>query len=72
MQQWLQRIIQWARDYLNPDIRSLNTPKPGYESGELQDDLLGGIEGSLLEALVAKETAQERQQQQLGRVNGAL
>ncbi|MEL7354420.1 MAG: sigma-70 family RNA polymerase sigma factor [Cyanobacteria bacterium P01_A01_bin.116] len=62
--QWLDNCIQWGRQYLYPTVGSLDVPKPGYSSGNLQDDLPGDQVVSLVEGLIATEALHQRQQQQ--------
>ncbi|MGF1538375.1 MAG: sigma-70 family RNA polymerase sigma factor [Elainellaceae cyanobacterium] len=65
LDQWLRRCAALVRAYLYPQATSLNVPKPGRESGELQDTLVGPEENSLLDVLVAEEEAATRRGQQL-------
>lgn len=62
LEQWLLSSAKAARLYLYPAIVSLNAPKPGWESGEFQDDLIAGE--LPLPALIAQEEDQSRQAQQ--------
>jgi hypothetical protein len=50
--------------YLYPTLSSLNTPRPGQESGEQLDQLVGDVDDSLLSNLIAEEESQTRQTQQ--------
>lgn len=63
LEQWLLAAAQAARTYLHPTVVSINTPRPGQESGELLDSLPGEDE-SLLASLLEQEEAQTRQGQQ--------
>jgi DNA-directed RNA polymerase specialized sigma subunit len=45
-------------------LSSLNTPRPGQESGEQLDQLVGDVDDSLLSDLIAEEESQTRQTQQ--------
>ncbi len=70
MEQWLTTCAKAARAYLFPNLLSLNSPKLGYKSGELLDDLCETCLSetcqteSLLSQLISAEEMQERQQQQ--------
>ncbi len=70
LEKWLVACANAARSYLNPSLISINTPKPGYESGELLDDVAESHRDSLLTDLIAEEEANDRkdQQQQLNQV----
>lgn len=63
MEQWLTTCANRARAYLYPAIGSLNTPKVGQDSGELQDDLPDAAQSSLLAELVTQEEVAARHQQ---------
>lgn len=52
-----------ARAYLYPAVASLNAPRPGLETGEIQDDLTADTHESLLAELIAAETQRDRQAQ---------
>jgi RNA polymerase sigma factor (sigma-70 family) len=71
IEQWLLSCAQKARAYLYPAVGSLNVPRPGSLSGEIQDDLVGPGKPSLVDAAIAHQEAQERQQQQV-QVNQVL
>lgn len=71
LEQWLLNCAKQARAYLYPAIGSLNVPRPGYLSGEIQDDLVGSETPSLVDAAIAHQEVQERQQQQ-AQVNQVL
>lgn len=61
------RLLQcaaWVRDYMYPSVRSLNAPSPNREGGELQDDLPGSPQASLLTPIIELEDLQQRQIQQ--------
>jgi RNA polymerase sigma factor (sigma-70 family) len=59
----LTKLTRWIRAYFYPAVDSLNKVKPGQDSGELQDSLADPVATSLLEAAIADESDQERQQQ---------
>lgn len=63
IEKWLLTCANAARKYLNPTLVSINTPKPGYDSGELLDDLPESPRESLIADLIAEEEVQERQDQ---------
>ena len=64
MEQWLLACVKAARSHLFPNVTSINQPKPGYESGEIVDSLVGEVDESLLSDMIADEDAQQRSQQQ--------
>lgn len=64
VERWLLACANRARSYLYPAVGSLNTPRPGQDTGELQDDLTDDAHDSLLASLIAEETAATRQTQQ--------
>lgn len=64
LERWLIACANRARSYLYPAVGSLNTPRPGQDSGELQDDLTDDTHDSLLASLIAEEAAATRQTQQ--------
>jgi RNA polymerase sigma factor (sigma-70 family) len=74
MEKYLAACAKAARAYLYPNVVSINTPKPGQDSGEFLDDLATQPD-SLLTELIAEEESQVRQTQrlQLGEVlRGAI
>ncbi|GAB4381248.1 MAG: sigma-70 family RNA polymerase sigma factor [Elainellaceae cyanobacterium] len=70
IESWLLTCAKAARDYLYPQVISINTPKPGQGTGELLDDLSETAQAdslltdSLLNELIAAEEIQTRQAQQ--------
>ncbi len=64
LEKWLNTCAQATRSYLNPNVVSINTPKPGQDSGELLDDLPESDHTSLLADLIAQEEQLARQDQQ--------
>ena len=65
LEKWLSTCAKAARAYLYPSLISINTPKPGHESGEFLDDLAETAQTeSLLGELIAAEEMQQRQAQQ--------
>ena len=56
--------VKAARAYLFPNVTSINRPKPGYDSGEIVDSLVGEVDDSLLTEMIIGEEAQQRTQQQ--------
>lgn len=62
LEKWLIACAKAARSYLYPAQLSINSPRPGQESGELLDNLVG--EESLLTQIVVQEEEQTRQTQQ--------
>lgn len=63
IERWLLACAEAARAYLYPKTLSINTPKPGQESGEFLDDLPQAAAPSLLAELIAQEEDQHRQDQ---------
>ncbi|MCU0566588.1 MAG: sigma-70 family RNA polymerase sigma factor [Oculatellaceae cyanobacterium Prado106] len=64
IEKWLLACAKAARTYLYPNLISINTPKPGQESGEFLDDLADQVQtDSLLSELIAEEEVQTRQTQ---------
>jgi RNA polymerase sigma factor (sigma-70 family) len=64
LEKWLTQAAKFARAYLYPAIGSLNVPRAGQDSGEMQDDLPDPAQSSLLTELIAQEEADDRQIQQ--------
>ncbi|MDJ0741943.1 MAG: sigma-70 family RNA polymerase sigma factor [Xenococcaceae cyanobacterium MO_167.B27] len=64
LEKWLLICVKAARSYLYPNVTSINQPKPGYDSGEIADSLVGEIEDSLLSEMIVEEEVQQRNQQQ--------
>jgi RNA polymerase sigma factor (sigma-70 family) len=61
LEQWLNKTAQALRNYLNPGVVSINSPKPGQDEGEWQDTLTDSDEpDSLLATLIADEEHQAR------------
>ncbi len=58
LERWLIDCANQVRKYLYPTVKSLNSPKPGYEEGELQDEL---VETTLQESLLTEWIQQEEQ-----------
>ena len=56
--------VKAARAYLFPNVTSINRPKPGYDSGEIVDSLVGEVDDSLLTEMIVGQEAQQRIQQQ--------
>lgn len=65
LEKWLATCAKAARAYLYPSVISINTPKPGQDSGEFLDDLAETAQtDSLLNDLIAAEETQVRKTQQ--------
>ncbi|PSO96233.1 MAG: hypothetical protein BRC53_09080 [Cyanobacteria bacterium SW_6_48_11] len=64
LEEWMLVCAKAACAYLYPTLSSLNTPRPGQESGEQLDQLVGDVDDSLLSNLIAEEESQTRQTQQ--------
>lgn len=70
IERWLIESGNLLRNYLYPSVKSLNAPKPGYDEGELQDDLIDSDRQPLLTELIEQEeqTARLEQKQQINKV----
>jgi RNA polymerase sigma factor (sigma-70 family) len=55
LERWLIDCGNQVRKYLYPTVKSLNASKPGYEEGELQDDLVNTFQESLLAEWIQEE-----------------
>ena len=64
LEKWMLNCVKAVRSYLFPHVTSINQPKPGYESGEIVDSIVGEVDDSLLTEMIAKEEVQQRSQQQ--------
>ena len=64
LEKWMLNCVKAARAYLFPNVTSINRPKPGYDSGEIVDSIVGEVDDSLLTEMIADEEAQQRSQQQ--------
>lgn len=65
LEKWLATCAKAARAYLYPSVVSINTPKPGQDSGEFLDDLAETTQtDSLINELIAAEELEQRKTQQ--------
>ena len=64
VEQFLLLCVKAARSYLYPTVKSINTPTPGQETGELLDILPDAKSESLLGDLITEEEEQQRLSQQ--------
>ncbi len=71
LKKWLTKVAQQVRNYLYPDLVSLNQPISSESSKELQDELLLSDYESLWSEIIAEEQANKIQQQQL-QINNIL
>jgi RNA polymerase sigma factor (sigma-70 family) len=71
LERWLIDCGNQARKYLYPTVKSLNAPKPGYEEGELQDELVGTLQESLLTKWIDDEEQLARLEQK-NQINAVL
>lgn len=71
LEKWLLSCAKAARAYLYPPVTSINTPIPGQESVELQDNLPASGEESLLAEIIAQEEEQSRHSK-LAQINTIL
>ncbi len=60
----LTKLGRWLRDYLYPTMNSLNRPKQGEETGEVQDDLSDDAGVTLLDLAIEREEISHRTAQQ--------
>jgi RNA polymerase sigma factor (sigma-70 family) len=63
LEKWLLNCVKAARAYLFPSVTSINQTRPGYDTGEIVDSLVGDIDDSLLTEIIVEEEAQQRSQQ---------
>ncbi len=56
----LLKLTTWIRAYFYPNVGSLNQTKKGFESGEIQDDLVGDEARSPMDWAIEREVEQER------------
>ncbi len=70
IESWLVSAASRVRAYQYPSVKSLNMPKLGQDSGELQDDLQDTRQDSL-RALIAQEEEDEREMQR-SQINNIL
>ncbi|GAA6617594.1 sigma-70 family RNA polymerase sigma factor [Scytonema sp. NUACC26] len=71
IERWLIECGNQLRKYLFPSVKSLNAPKPGYEEGELQDELVDTYREPLLTQLIQQEEQAVRLEQK-NQINNAL
>ena len=64
IEKWMLICVRAVRSHLFPNVTSINQPKPGYDSGEIVDSIVGEVDDSLLTNLIADEEVQQRSQQQ--------
>lgn len=64
LEKWLSTCAKAARSYLYPTFVSINTPKPGQESGEFLDDLAEFTQETFLNEIIAAEEQQSKDLQQ--------
>ncbi|MGB5709402.1 MAG: sigma-70 family RNA polymerase sigma factor, partial [Waterburya sp.] len=64
IEKWMLICVKAVRSYFFPNVTSINKPKPGYDSGEMVDSIVGEVDDSLLTEMIADEEAQKRSQQQ--------
>lgn len=64
LEKCLLACVKAARAYLYPHVTSINQPRPGQDSGEIVDNLVGEVDDSLLTDMIASEEAQHRDRQQ--------
>ncbi|AKG20884.1 sigma-70 family RNA polymerase sigma factor [Calothrix sp. 336/3] len=63
LEKWLIECGTQVRKYLYPSVSSLNSPKPGQEEGQLQDELVDALQQPLLTELIEREEEITRQAQ---------
>ena len=64
LEKWLLECVKAARSYLYPNVTSINQSRPGYDSGEIADTLVGEVDDSLLTEMIVEEEVNQRSQQQ--------
>ncbi|MBE9047844.1 sigma-70 family RNA polymerase sigma factor [Pleurocapsales cyanobacterium LEGE 10410] len=64
IEEWMLVCTKAVRSYLFPSVTSINQPKPGHDSGEIADSLIGEVEDSLLTEIITDREVQQRSQQQ--------
>jgi len=64
LEQWMLACAKAARSYLYPTVASINTPKPGQDTGEWLDNLPELQGESLLTNIITQEEIESRQTQQ--------
>lgn len=64
LEKWMLICVKAVRAYLFPSVTSINQPKPGYDTGEIVDSLVGEVDESLLTELITDEEIAQRSQQQ--------
>ncbi len=64
LEKWLGACAKAARSYLYPTFISINTPKPGQESGEFLDDVTEFTQETFLNEIIAAEEEQSKHLQQ--------
>ena len=63
LEKWMLICVKAARSYLFPNVASINQPKPGYDTGEIVDSLVGEVDESLLADMITSEEIDQRSQQ---------
>ncbi|GAB1543499.1 sigma-70 family RNA polymerase sigma factor [Scytonema sp. NUACC21] len=71
IERWLTECGNQVRKYLYPSVKSLNAPKPGYEEGELQDELVDSFREPMLAELIQHEEQATRLEQK-NQINDVL
>ena len=64
VEKWMLICVKAARSYLFPNVTSINQPKPGYDSGEIAEFIVGEVDDSLLTDMITDEEVAQRSQQQ--------
>ena len=64
LERWMLICVKAVRAYLFPSVTSINQPKPGYDTGEIVDSLVGEVDESLLTEMITDEEIAQRSQQQ--------
>ncbi len=64
LEKWMLNCVKAVRSYLFPNVTSINKPKPGYDSGEIVDSIVGEVDDSLLTDMIVDEEVQQRSRQQ--------
>ena len=63
IEEWMLVCAKAIRSYLFPSVTSINQPKPGHDTGEIADSIVGEVDNSLLTEMITDEEVQQRSQQ---------
>jgi RNA polymerase sigma factor (sigma-70 family) len=63
LEKWLLICVKAVRSSLFPKVGSINDKKPGYDTGEIVDSIVGDVDESLLVDMIVREEMEQRSQQ---------